>query len=111
MQSKCFLLSGPRITFCSLVFAAVSCRKLRKNKGLYRLTPVVLVLVIFLAVSAASAQTPAPRIAASIEGTALTRLKGNTHPLAQTRFDQGVADPSTLLANHAGVQDDFSSAG
>ncbi len=38
--------------------------------------------------------TPSVRITAPVTGDALVTLKGNTHPLAQARYDQGAVSPS-----------------
>ena len=38
--------------------------------------------------------TPLVRVTAPVTNTALVTLKGNTHPLAQARYDQGAASPS-----------------
>jgi len=42
-------------------------------------------------------QTVAPRITAAVDETKLVTLTGNTHPLAQARFDQGAAPDSLQL--------------
>jgi hypothetical protein len=58
----------------------------------------LLAVAIFLAVpTLISAQTPNPqrRITQAIDETKLTRLSGNTHPLARPEFDRGAA-PSSL---------------
>jgi subtilase family serine protease len=38
-----------------------------------------------------------PRIAAAIDEGQLTRLRGNTHPMARPEFDQGAASPSMQI--------------
>ena len=47
----------------------------------------------------ASAQTPGPKpfITQAVNETKLTRLAGNTHPLARPEFDQGAAPPSLRM--------------
>jgi subtilase family serine protease len=49
----------------------------------------------------ASAQTSnvAPRITAAVDGTNLTVLRGNTHPLARAQYDRGSA-PASLTMGH-----------
>jgi subtilase family serine protease len=47
----------------------------------------------------AQAVTPQTRITQAVDNTRLTMLRGNTHPLAQSRFDQGAA-PDSLLMDH-----------
>jgi hypothetical protein len=57
---------------------------------------------IFVATTGpAEAQTPIPpvpaRITAPVDETALTTLRGNTHPLARPEFDEGAAADSQPL--------------
>src|ERR1700722_13834879 len=47
----------------------------------------------------AQAVTPQTRITQAVDNTRLTTLRGNTHPLAQSRFDQGAA-PDSLPMEH-----------
>ena len=42
-------------------------------------------------------QTVAPRITAAVDETKLVTLTGNTHPMAQAKFDQGAAPDSLPL--------------
>ncbi len=55
--------------------------------------------------------TPAIRVTAPVSGQALVTLKGNTHPMAQARYDQGAASPSlatgkiTMLLKRSPAQD------
>lgn len=44
------------------------------------------------------ALAPQTRITQTVNETALTTLKGNTHPLAQAQFDRGVAPPDLPMA-------------
>ncbi len=54
--------------------------------------------------------TPSVRVTAPVNGEALVTLKGNTHPMAQARYDQGAASSSlatgtlTLLLNPSAAQ-------
>jgi hypothetical protein len=49
---------------------------------------------------AASSQTPSTqsRVVERVNESALTPLRGNTHPLAQARYDQGIAPPDLPMA-------------
>ncbi len=52
-------------------------------------------VVCFLFLSASSwAQQPKPLITQTVDDQSLTMLRGNTHPLAQKKFDQGAAPAS-----------------
>lgn len=59
-----------------------------------------LLLLTLLALPIEAAQTSliAPRIKTPVDENALTTLRGNTHPLARSEFDQGAA-PSDLAMN------------
>ena len=61
--------------------------------------PLVFALCLFCAQIALAQQTRtvAPRITAAVDETKLVTLTGNTHPLAQARFDQGAAPDSLQL--------------
>jgi hypothetical protein len=54
---------------------------------------------LFLSAIARS-QTPSTpsRIVERVNESALTQLRGNTHPLAQARYDQGIAPPDLPMA-------------
>jgi len=57
-------------------------------------SPVIpVVLLLFCALSVAQA-TPPARIKSAIDAHQSVALKGNVHPLAQPRYQQGTADPS-----------------
>jgi subtilase family serine protease len=61
--------------------------------------PLFIASILFLA--SASAQVPLPvphsRIVQAVDDSRLTRLKGNTHPLAPPEFDRGSLDDATPL--------------
>jgi subtilase family serine protease len=50
-------------------------------------------------IAQASAEIPQPpsRVVEAIDETRLVTLRGNTHPLAEARFDKGLVDPGKLL--------------
>ncbi|MGH9866405.1 MAG: S53 family peptidase, partial [Candidatus Acidiferrales bacterium] len=51
-------------------------------------------LLAFSGVSSAQTPSPKPLITQAVNETKLTRLTGNTHPLARPEFDRGAAPPS-----------------
>jgi hypothetical protein len=65
------------------------------------LWPLFIASMLFLATLASSAQVPLPvphsRIVQSVDDSRLTRLSGNTHPLARPEFDRGSLDDATPL--------------
>src|ERR1039458_7052106 len=62
------------------------------RRGSYTLLAGLLLLVM-LGLAAAQGSAVRPRITAAVDDTALTVLRGNTHPLARAQNDQGaVAD-------------------
>jgi len=74
-------------------------------------TMIVGAIVCTAEAKAQTAPAVAPRIVADIEETSLTKLTGNTHPLARPEFDQGVVADSLplrrmlLLLNRSPSQD------
>ena len=67
------------------------CRRCPKQVACLALASILIGLS--LDARAQTAPGVAPRITAPIDETALTRLAGNTHPLARPEFDQGAAPP------------------
>jgi hypothetical protein len=71
---------------------------LRKREWLFLYVITALVLMGFAARGGAqTAPGEAPRITAPIDETTLTRLAGNTHPLARPRYDRGAIPDSQPL--------------
>jgi subtilase family serine protease len=69
-----------------------------KTYGCVRFLVLTTVLFVLEAFAAAQAQDIPRRITQAIDESSRVVLKGNTHPLAQARFDQGVA-PGSLAMN------------
>lgn len=61
----------------------------------------IIVLVVFLLafsrLAAAQGTNPRPLVTQSVDESKLTRLVGNTHPLARAEFDRGPAPPDLAL--------------
>src|ERR1700693_5306377 len=73
--------------------------ELRKYLGVTLLTFIALAIASALTATAAAAQSgDAPaRITQAVDDSNLTRLGGNTHPLARAEFDRGAAAPDMPL--------------
>jgi Pro-kumamolisin, activation domain/Bacterial Ig-like domain (group 3) len=68
------------------------------RNGISRLSVAALALALGLTALAAHGQTAAqaaPRVLSSVDTAQMVTLRGNTHPLAQSRFDQGAVDDAT----------------
>src|SRR6195256_5667722 len=68
----------------------------RKSRGTDVLLAAVLVLLL-PGLAVAQGNVAKPRIAAQVDESTVTVLRGNLHPLARPQYDQGKVDPSFKL--------------
>ncbi len=68
----------------------------RKSRGMDVLLAAVLLLLL-PGLAAAQGSVAKPRIAAQVDESTVTVLRGNLHPLARPQYDQGKVDPSFKL--------------
>ena len=69
-------------------------RKVAKYNRTLTVVPALAAGLLALGVPASSFGQAVPRVTAPIEGSSLVTLAGNTHPLAQVRYDRGLAPAS-----------------
>ena len=82
---------GPSLSFLS------SSRR-RPAKLTLKSSVFIVFILLGLSLSIEAQTIPVqPRITAPVDEAGLTRLSGNTHPLARPEFDQGNVDPSMAM--------------